>query len=122
MSVSSRLNVQHYVLGAGIAVLAPTGPALADCVDTRKPTAAEMELHSRAVAALVAALSPVPVGGKLQNKDSLPTWAATSAWERWVTSALQTLSAPAGSGQAAASEPIKDAVDTANKLCGLFGR
>ena len=60
-------------LAAGIVVLALSGPALADCVDTRKPTAAEMEFHSRAVAALVAALPPVPVGGKLQNKDSLPT-------------------------------------------------
>ena len=60
---------------AGIAVLAlgwPV-PALADCVDTRKPTAGEIEFHSRAIATLVAALPPVPVGGKLQNKDSVPT-------------------------------------------------
>ena len=62
-------------LAAGIAVLALgwAVPALADCVDTRKPTAAESEFHARAIAALVAALPPVPVGGKLQNKDSLPT-------------------------------------------------
>jgi hypothetical protein len=59
----------------GIAVLALALPVLAwaDCVDTRKPTAAETEFHARAIAALVAALPPVPVGGKLQNKDSLPT-------------------------------------------------
>ncbi len=56
------------VLALGWAV-----PALADCVDTRKPTAAEAEFHSRALAALVAALPPVPVGGKLQRNDSLPT-------------------------------------------------
>jgi hypothetical protein len=60
-------------LAAGIAVLALGWPlpALADCVDTRKPTAGEMDFHSRAMAALVAALPPVPVGGMLQNKDSV---------------------------------------------------
>lgn len=62
-------------LAAGIAVLALCWPVLAsaDCVDTRKPTAAEMDFHSRAIATLVAALPPVPVGGQLQNKDSVPT-------------------------------------------------
>ena len=60
-------------LAAGIAVLALGWPlpALADCVDTRKPTAGEMDFHNRAMAALVAALPPVPVGGALQNKDSV---------------------------------------------------
>jgi hypothetical protein len=60
---------------AGITVLALGWPVLAsaDCVDTRKATAGEVEFHSRALAALVAALPPVPVGGKLQNKDSVPT-------------------------------------------------
>ena len=59
----------------GIALLALAWPAsvLADCVDTRPPTAAEKDFHSRAMAAIVAALPPVPVGGKLQNKDSMPT-------------------------------------------------
>jgi hypothetical protein len=58
-----------------IALLALAWPAsvLADCVDTRPPTAAEKDFHSRAMAAIVAALPPVPVGGKLQNKDSMPT-------------------------------------------------
>ena len=62
-------------LAAGIAVLALGWPVLAsaDCVDMRKPTAGEMEFHSRAIATLVAALPPVPVGGKLQNKDSVTT-------------------------------------------------
>ena len=62
-------------LAAGIAVLALGWPlpALADCVDTRKPTAGEVVFHSRAMAALVAALPPVPVGGQLQNKDSMST-------------------------------------------------
>jgi len=71
MKTSSRLALR----AAGIAVLALALPlpALADCVDTRKATAAEREFHGRAVAALVAALPPVPVGGKLQNKDSVPT-------------------------------------------------
>jgi hypothetical protein len=60
---------------AGIAalVLGWPLPASADCVDTRKPSAAEMEFHGRAMAALVAALPPVPVGGKLQNQDSVTT-------------------------------------------------
>lgn len=59
----------------GIALLALAWPVsvLADCVDTRPPTAAEKDFHSRAMAAIVAALPPVPVGGKLQNKDSMPT-------------------------------------------------
>jgi len=62
-------------LAAGIAVLALGWPVLAsaDCVDTRKPTAAETEFHSRAIATLVAALPPVPVGGTLQDKDSVTT-------------------------------------------------
>lgn len=62
-------------LADGIALLALGWPVLAsaDCVDTRKPAAGEMEFHSRAIATLVAALPPVPVGGKLQNKDSVPT-------------------------------------------------
>ena len=43
----------------------------ADCVDTRKAAVGESEFHSRAMAALVAALPPAPSGGKLQNKDSV---------------------------------------------------
>lgn len=69
------LRSAPYRLVAGIAVLAlglPL-PALADCVDTRKPTAGEIEFFNRGIAALVAALPPLPVGAKLQNKDSLPT-------------------------------------------------
>jgi len=60
---------------AGIAVLALGWPFLAsaDCVDTRKATAAEVDFHSRAAAALMAALPPVPVGGKLQQSDTVPT-------------------------------------------------
>jgi hypothetical protein len=42
-------------------------------VDTRKPTAAETDFFNRAIAAVVAALPPAPVGATLQNKDSLPT-------------------------------------------------
>ena len=54
-------------------LLALAWPVLAnaDCVDTRRASAAETEFHSRAMAALVAALPPVPVGGKLQNPDSV---------------------------------------------------
>ena len=60
---------------AGIAVLALGWPVLAwsDCVDTRKATAAEADFHGRAAAALMAALPPVPVGGKLQQSDTVPT-------------------------------------------------
>jgi hypothetical protein len=47
--------------------------ALADCVDTRKATAGEIEFHRRALATLLAALPPAPVGGSLQYKDSVPT-------------------------------------------------
>ncbi len=67
-SVSRRLAAGIVMLVLGWSV-----PASADCVDTRKPTAGEMEFHSRAMAALVAALPPVPVGGKLQNKDNVTT-------------------------------------------------
>lgn len=45
--------------------------ATADCVDTRRASAAETEFHSRAMEALLAALPPVPIGGKLQNPDSV---------------------------------------------------
>ena len=67
-----RRATDRLVLGIG-ALLALAWPVtgLADCVDTRKPTAAEADFHSRAMAALVAALPPVPVGGKLQNADSV---------------------------------------------------
>lgn len=62
-------------LAVGIAVLALGWPVLAsaDCVDTRKATAAEADFHSRAAAALMAALPPVPSGGKLQQSDTVPT-------------------------------------------------
>ena len=62
-------------LSVGIAVLVLGCPlvVLADCVDTRKATAAETEFFNRGIAAVLAALPPVPAGGKLQNKDSVPT-------------------------------------------------
>lgn len=76
MGINARpLHSALHRLAAGIAVLVlgwPV-PALADCVDTRKPTAGEMEFFNRAMATLVAALPPVPVGAKLQHGDSLPT-------------------------------------------------
>lgn len=74
LEVKPQCAVPHR-WAAGIAVLALAWPVLAsaDCVDTRKASAAEMEFHSRAIAALVAALPPVPVGGKLQNRDQVPT-------------------------------------------------
>lgn len=155
-------------LAAGIAVLALGWPVLAsaDCVDMRKPTAGEMEFHSRAIATLVAALPPVPVSGKLQNKDSVTTLGqqcngttgdfsleATRSYELNYRKAIVSVainvtrlpaapapnvpttqtatqppvappnpSAPAAPGQPPASEPVKDAVDTVNKLRGLFGR
>jgi hypothetical protein len=70
-----RLRCAPHRLAAGIAVLVLgwPSPGLADCVDTRKPTAGEADFHSRAIAAIVAALPPVPVGGKLQSNDSVPT-------------------------------------------------
>ena len=69
------LRFAPHLLAAGIAALVLGWPVLAsaDCVDTRKPSAGEMEFHSCAIATLLAALPPVPVGGKLQNKDSAPT-------------------------------------------------
>jgi hypothetical protein len=59
--------------GACIAFVTLAWPvlALADCVDTRKATAGEIEFHKRATATLLAALPPVPVAGKLQQKDSV---------------------------------------------------
>lgn len=63
---------------AVIAVFALSLPlaAIADCVDgTRQPTAAEADFHQLAVAALVAALPPVPVGVTASGDDfkRLPT-------------------------------------------------
>jgi len=62
-------------LAAGLAVLALGWPlvAAADCVDTRKPTAAELEFFRRGQAAVLAALPPLPVGAVLQYKDSEPS-------------------------------------------------
>ena len=62
-------------LAAGIAAIVIGWPlsALADCVDTRKATAAETEFFNRGIAAVLAALPPVPAGGQLQNKDSVPS-------------------------------------------------
>jgi hypothetical protein len=75
MKAPSLLTLRRRGLAACLAVLALgwAVPALADCVDTRKPTAAETDFHSRAIAALVASLPPVPVGGRLQNPDRVPT-------------------------------------------------
>lgn len=64
---------RHLTTGIALLTLGWSATILADCVDTRQPTAAEREFHSRAMAAIVAALPPPPVGAKLQNKDSLPT-------------------------------------------------
>ena len=71
VALKSPQSLQHQRL-AWVAALGLSWPLLAaaDCVDTRKATAGETAFHSRAMAALVAALPPVPVGGKLQNKDS----------------------------------------------------
>ncbi len=63
----------HLTTGIALLTLCWSATTLADCVDTRQATAGERDFHSRAMAAIVAALPPVPVGGKLQNKDSLPT-------------------------------------------------
>ncbi len=78
----------HHRLAAGIAVLALGWPVLAsaDCVDMRKPTAGEMEFHSRAIATLVAALPPVPVGGTSCRTTIACPRSASSARERRVTS------------------------------------
>lgn len=70
---SFRTSRHHLIAGIAVLILGWSATALADCVDTRQPTASERDFHSRAMAAIVAALPPVPVGGKLQNKDSLPT-------------------------------------------------
>lgn len=63
---------RHLAAGIALLTLGWSAPVLADCVDTRQPTAGEREFHSRAMAAIVAALPPPPAGAKLQNKDSLP--------------------------------------------------
>lgn len=68
-SPAPRGRLAAWVLAVALGCL-PLG-AIADCVDTRKATAGEMAFHSRAMAALVAALPPVPTGGILQNKDSV---------------------------------------------------
>jgi hypothetical protein len=62
-----------YVAGTAVLALGWPVPALADCVDTRKPTAAEIDFHSRGIAALAAALPPLPVGATLHRKDGFST-------------------------------------------------
>lgn len=75
-------------LAAGIAVLTLASPLLAwaDCVDMRKPTAAETDFYNRAWAALVAALPPVPVGAtRGSHQDSferVPTMGQKCADEK----------------------------------------
>ena len=68
-ALTFRLNARW----CSVVLLALGWPVLsaADCVDTRRASPAETEFHSRAMAALVAALSPVPVSGKLQNHNSV---------------------------------------------------
>ena len=74
-NLSAKALRSTHRLASGIAVLALVSPLLAwaDCVDTRRATAAETEFFNRGIGALVAALPPPPVGAKLQNKDSLPS-------------------------------------------------
>ncbi len=62
-------------LAAVLAMLALSVPLVvaADCVDTRKPTPAELEFFRRGQAAALAALPPLPVGAVLQYKDSEPS-------------------------------------------------
>jgi uncharacterized protein YjdB len=72
-AVPRRCALRRSVAGIAVLALGWSSQASADCVDTRKPSAAEVEFHGRAMAALVAALPPVPVGGKLQNQDSVTT-------------------------------------------------
>ena len=62
------LHLPHGRFAAAIATLALGWPLLAaaDCVDgVRNPRPAEQEFHGRAIAALVAALPPAPLGAKL---------------------------------------------------------
>jgi hypothetical protein len=68
-----RLRLTSRRLAACFAVLALGWPTLgvADCVDTRKASAAEVDFHKKAMATLLAALPPAPVGGSLQYKDNV---------------------------------------------------
>jgi hypothetical protein len=68
-----RLRLTPHYFAACIAVLALGWPTLglADCVDTRKASAAEIDFHKKAMATLLAALPPAPVGGSLQYKDNV---------------------------------------------------
>jgi hypothetical protein len=68
-----RLPLTPYRFAACIAVLALGWPTLglADCVDTRKASAGEIDFHKKAMATLLAALPPAPVGGSLQYKDNV---------------------------------------------------
>jgi hypothetical protein len=72
-ATATRVVLHRLSVGVAALMLGCPLAALADCVDTRKPTAGEVEFFNRGMAAVVAALPPVPVDGKLQNKDSVPT-------------------------------------------------
>lgn len=71
-SVPWRTRRPFVAVGAALVLAWPVA-ALADCPDTRKATAAEIDFHARATAALLAALPPVPAGGSLQNDDRVTT-------------------------------------------------
>jgi len=102
----------------------PLRQALADAIDRTRlqalvgkplPSVADSEaLAARAVPATVAG---TPAAAPTASAPDVP---ATQTAAQPV--APPNPPAPAAPGQAPASEPVKDAVDTVNKLRGLFGR
>jgi hypothetical protein len=111
------INVVWRVSGSD----SPLRKALVDAIDRARleamvgkplPSVAESQaLAAQAVPATVAGpTAAAPAAGAAAQAPNAPSQPAANP------------SAPAGSGQAGGSEPVKDTVDTVNRLRGLFGR
>ena len=89
----------------------PLRQALVDAIDRTR------------LQALVGKPLPAVVESRALSAQAVPaTVATTPSVAAPQPVAAPNPSAPAAPGQAPAAEPIKDAVDTVNKLRGLFGR
>jgi hypothetical protein len=102
----------------------PLRQALADAMDRPRlqgmvgkplPSVAESQ-------ALAAQAVPATVAGTPPSASAAPAANSPATQSATQPAASANPSAPATPGQGPAPEPVKDAVDTVNKLRGLFGR
>ena len=76
--MNARAHKDHLTFAVALLTLASPLLAWADCTDTRKATAAEIDFFNRGTAALAALLPPVPVGAELRSSDSPHTIAGSN--------------------------------------------